>query len=71
MKTTFEYRNPDSPYQSIINNVSEIFSKMSENVIHPSDVAKVVVDVVNLDDPEFRYIVGTDAKKIIYSKKNL
>ncbi len=44
---------------------------MTENVIHPSEVSKVVVEAVTADNPEFRYIVGKDATMIIDKKKNL
>jgi hypothetical protein len=44
---------------------------MTENVIHSSEVAKVVVDAVTSEDPEFRYVVGKDANMIIDAKKNM
>jgi NAD(P)-dependent dehydrogenase (short-subunit alcohol dehydrogenase family) len=71
LKMTSVSQNPNLPYRQIIDNVSEIFSKMTENVIHPSEVAKVVVDAVTSDDPEFRYVVGTDANMMIDAKKNM
>ena len=30
---------------------------MTETVIHPSEVSKVVVDAVTADNPEFRYVL--------------
>jgi NAD(P)-dependent dehydrogenase (short-subunit alcohol dehydrogenase family) len=71
LKMTLESSSPHSPYRQTIDNVSEIFSKMTENVIHPSEVSKVVVEAVTADNPEFRYIVGKDATMIIDKKKNL
>ena len=71
LKMTSESSSPHSPYRQIIDNVSEIFSKMTENVIHPSEVSKVVVEAVTADNPEFRYVVGKDAKMIMDAKKNL
>ncbi len=47
------------------------FQKWTENVIHPSEVSKVVVEAVTADNPEFRYIIGKDATMIIDKKKNL
>ncbi len=44
---------------------------MTENVINPSEVSKVVVDAVTADNPEFRYVVGKDAKMIMDARKNL
>ena len=71
LKMTSVSQNPHSPYRQVIDNVSEVFSKMTENVIHPSEVAKVVVDAVTSGDPEFRYVVGKDANMIIDAKKNM
>ena len=71
LKMTLESSSPHSPYRQIIDNVSEIFSKMTENVIHPSEVSKVVVEAVTADNPEFRYIIGKDATMIIDKKENL
>jgi NAD(P)-dependent dehydrogenase (short-subunit alcohol dehydrogenase family) len=71
LKMTSVSQSPHSPYRQIIDNVSEVFSKMTENVIHPSEVAKVVVDAVTSGDPEFRYVVGKDANMIIDAKKNM
>jgi short-subunit dehydrogenase len=71
LKMTSESINPDSPYRQIIDDVSEVFSKMTENVIHPSEVAKVVVEAITSDNPEFRYVVGKDAKMLIDAKKNM
>jgi hypothetical protein len=57
-------------YRQIIDTVlSEVFSKMTETVIHPSEVSKVVVDAVTADNPEFRYVAGKDAIRIMDAKK--
>lgn len=71
LKMTSVSQSPTSPYRQIIDDVSKVFSKMTENVIHPSEVAKVVVDAVTSDDPEFRYVVGKDANMLIDAKKNM
>ena len=33
--------------------------------MHPSEVAKVIVEVVTSDNPDLRYIVGKDAATMI------
>jgi NAD(P)-dependent dehydrogenase (short-subunit alcohol dehydrogenase family) len=71
LKMTSVSQSPDSPYRQILDDISKVFSKMTENVIHPSEVAKVVVDAVTSEDPEFRYVVGKDANIIIDAKKNM
>jgi NAD(P)-dependent dehydrogenase (short-subunit alcohol dehydrogenase family) len=71
LKMTSVSQSPNSPYRQIIADISKVFSKMTENVIHPSEVAKVVVDAVTSEDPEFRYVVGKDANMILDAKKNM
>lgn len=44
---------------------------MEENAMHPSEVAKTILDVVMSDDPQLRYVVGNDATKIIEARKNM
>jgi len=68
LKMASKSKNSQSPYRKIIDNVSDVFSKMTENVIHPSEVAKIIVNAVTIENPEFRYIVGNDAKMILDTK---
>jgi len=68
LKIASKSKDSQSPYRKIIDNVSEVFSKMTENVIHPSEVAKIIVNAVTIENPEFRYIVGNDAKVILDTK---
>ena len=63
--------NIDSPYKQIINNVSESFKQMEQNTIHPSEVAKVILQAVLSDNPDFRYVVGKDAAAIIEARKSM
>jgi NAD(P)-dependent dehydrogenase (short-subunit alcohol dehydrogenase family) len=62
--------NSYSPYQQIVNNVSESFRKMEQNTTHPSEVAKVILQAVQASNPDFRYIVGKDAAMILEAKRN-
>ncbi len=63
--------NALSPYRNVIDTVSETFSKMTANVISPLEVANVIVEAVTTDTPEFRYVIGKDAKMILEKNKNL
>lgn len=71
IKMANKSENSLSPYQNVIDTVSETFSKMSENVISPSDVATIIIKAVTTNTPEFRYVVGEDAKMIMEKSKNL
>jgi NAD(P)-dependent dehydrogenase (short-subunit alcohol dehydrogenase family) len=60
-----------SPYGSIQNSVSEYFKQWSQNLTHPSEVAKAVLQAVTSDNPEFRYVVGKDAVMTLDSRRNM
>jgi len=51
--------------------MSKAFKKMEENIIHPSEVAKVILDAVTSDNPQLRYVVGNDAARIMEARKNM
>jgi hypothetical protein len=51
--------------------MSKAFKKMEVNVIHPSEVAKVILDAVTSDNPQLRYVVGNDAARIMEARKNM
>ena len=38
--------------------------------MHPSEVAKAVLEAITSDNPEFRYLVGKDATMNIEARKN-
>ena len=41
---------------------------MSQNAIPPEAVAKVILKAVLSDNPDFRYLVGEDARSILEVK---
>ena len=51
--------------------LSESSKQMIQNAIHPSEVAKAILEAVTSDKPDFRYVVGQDASKIIEARKNM
>lgn len=60
-----------SPYRRIENRMLEAFKKIEQNGIHPSEVAKVILDAVTSEDPQLRYLVGNDAATIMEARKNM
>ena len=50
-----------SPYRSMQSSISEYFNQWAQNAIHPSEVAKVILQAVTSDNPDYRYVVGKDA----------
>jgi short-subunit dehydrogenase len=61
----------NSPYRSTQNSMSEYFKQWAQNTIHPSEVAKVILQAVIADNPDFRYVVGKDAATILETRRNI
>jgi hypothetical protein len=54
----------NSPYGSMQSSMSEYLKQWAQNIIHPSEVAKVILQAVTSDNPDFRYVVGKDGVRI-------
>jgi short-subunit dehydrogenase len=61
----------NSPYRSMQNSMSEYFKQWAQNLTHPSEVAKVILQAVTSDNPDFRYTVGKDAAMALESRRNM
>jgi hypothetical protein len=61
----------NSPCSHIENKMSDALKQMVQNTIHPSEVAKAILEAVTSDNPDFRYVVGKDATMIIEARKNM
>jgi NAD(P)-dependent dehydrogenase (short-subunit alcohol dehydrogenase family) len=61
----------NSPYGPIQNSMSEYFKQWSQNVTHPSEVAKTILRAVTSYNPDFRYVVGKDAMMTLDSRKSM
>jgi NAD(P)-dependent dehydrogenase (short-subunit alcohol dehydrogenase family) len=61
----------NSPYRSMQNSMSEYFKQWAQNLAHPSEVAKVILQAVTSDNPDFRYVVGKDAAMALESRRNM
>jgi hypothetical protein len=51
--------------------MSEYFKQWAQNTIHPSEVAKVILQAVTSDNPDLRYVVGKDAAITLESRRNM
>ena len=60
-----------SPYNEALVKIHKNIEMMQEHATSPSDVAKVIMQVLNTDEPKQRYIVGNDIALILEAKKNL
>jgi len=61
----------NSPYGSIQNSISEYFKRWMQNTIHPSEVAKAILQAVTSDNPDLRYVVGKDAIMTLESRRTM
>lgn len=68
---TSSRNDTDSSYKQIVNQVSDLYKQMEQNTIHPSEVAKVILQAVLSDNPDFRYVVGKDAAAILEARRNM
>ena len=59
-----------SAYRQRIQRLLESFEKVYQNAIPPEDVAQVILNTVRSDNPDFRNIVGDDAKSILEVRSN-
>ena len=70
--STNDDNNNDTPqYKKIGNDMFESFKKMEQTAIHPSEVAKVILQAATSDNPDFRYVVGNDAATILETRKRM
>jgi hypothetical protein len=44
---------------------------MQEHATSPTDVAKMILQVISSDEPKQRYVVGNDVAMILEAKRNL
>ncbi|MDQ3971764.1 MAG: short-chain dehydrogenase/reductase, partial [Thermoproteota archaeon] len=50
---------------------SEALKQMVQNTTPSSEVAKVILQAVTSDNPDFRYVIGKDAAMIIEARRNM
>lgn len=61
----------DLPYSQMKIKISESLNQVAQNGIHPSEVAKAILDAPTSVNPDFRYVVGRDATMTIDARKNM
>lgn len=60
LKMSTKMRDPfNSPYGSMESSMAEYLKQWAQNTIHPSEVAKVILQAVTSANPDFRYIVDS------------
>jgi NAD(P)-dependent dehydrogenase (short-subunit alcohol dehydrogenase family) len=63
--------DPKSPYSEFVQKVIVKISSDHENATQPEEVAKVIVQAISTEKPEFRYVIGNDAVTLLEARKNM
>jgi len=63
--------DPESPYSEFVQKVRVKISSDHENATQPEEVAKIIVQAISSEKPEFRYVVGGDAVNLLEARKNM
>jgi hypothetical protein len=53
------------------NNTTAFITNLENGLTHPSEVAKIILQAVMADNPDFRYVVGKDAVMLLEARKNM
>ena len=61
----------DLGYSQMKIKISESLKQVAQSGLHPSEVAKAILEAVTSNNPDFRYAVGKDAAMTIEARKNM
>jgi NAD(P)-dependent dehydrogenase (short-subunit alcohol dehydrogenase family) len=64
-------QDPNSPYTQITQKMASAFEEMVKNASSPELVAKVVLEAVTNQNPNFRYLAGKDVETWLDAKRNM
>jgi short-subunit dehydrogenase len=67
-KTALDAR---SPYSELVQKVNAKITSQHENATSPEEVAKIIVQAILTEKPEFRYLVGDDAVSLLEARKKM
>jgi short-subunit dehydrogenase len=72
MKTaSMPSESTDSPCSQMKVKISESLKRTVQNAMHPSEVAKAILEAITSDNSEFWYLLGKDATMTIDARKNI
>jgi len=63
--------DPRSPYSELVQKVNAKITSQHENATSPEEVAKIIVQAILTEKPEFRYLVGDDAVSLLEARKRM
>jgi hypothetical protein len=62
-------QDPNSPYLQIMQKMATGFEEMMKNASSPDLVAKVVLDAATNENPNLRYLAGSDVETWLGKRK--
>jgi NAD(P)-dependent dehydrogenase (short-subunit alcohol dehydrogenase family) len=62
---------PSSPYASLVETLRRNTPRIMDQGAPPEEVAKAILKVISIENPELRYLVGNDAFQIIEARKRM
>jgi len=69
--TTKPSESADSPYSQMKIKISESLKRTVQNAMHPSEVAKAILEAITSDHPAFRHMEGKDITMPVEARKNM
>ena len=62
---------PSSPYASLVEALKKNTTRIMDQGALPEEVAKVILKAITIENPESRYLVGSDAFQMIEARKRM
>jgi NAD(P)-dependent dehydrogenase (short-subunit alcohol dehydrogenase family) len=62
---------PSSPYAPMVQTLQKVAPSFYDQATPPEEVAKAILKVVTIDNPDLRYVVGNDAIQMMKAREGL
>jgi NAD(P)-dependent dehydrogenase (short-subunit alcohol dehydrogenase family) len=62
--------DPKSPYSELVQKFYDKTNSQHDDAISPEEVAKIILQAISNDNPEFRYVIGNYASTLLETRNN-
>ena len=62
--------DPKSPYSELVQKFYDKTNSQHDDAISPEEVAKIMLQAISNDKPEFRYVVGNYAASLLETRNS-
>jgi NAD(P)-dependent dehydrogenase (short-subunit alcohol dehydrogenase family) len=62
--------DPKSPYSELVQKFYDKTNSQHDDAISPEEVAKIILQAISNDTPEFRYVIGNYASTLLETRNN-